>query len=125
MTEASPVAPRKVMGRILSLGVPLPGPQVDNYTFLSAPSFFDYDAIVVDPHALSRLIEGVVDGSIASTTFADVPITNGPATPASASLAEALLRRADETRTLLERDGAVICFAHAATTHADVVGAGA
>jgi hypothetical protein len=125
MPEASPVPPRKVMGRILSLGVPLPGPQVDNYTFLSAPSFFDYDAIVVDPHALSVLIEGVVDGSIVAATFADVPITNGPATPASAPLAEVLLRRTDETRALLERGGAVVCFAHPATTHAGVVGAGA
>ena len=65
---------RKVIGRILSLGFPLPGPQVDNYTFLSAPSFFDYDAIVVDPNALSLLIESVIDGSAEAATFADTPI---------------------------------------------------
>jgi hypothetical protein len=125
MPQASSPPPRKVTGRILSLGVPLPGPQVDNYTFLSAPSFFDYDAIVADPHALSVLIEGAVDGSIAAATFADVPITNGPATPAGASLADVLLRRVDETRTLLERGGAIICFAHPATTHAGIAGADA
>ena len=55
----------KVIGRILSLGFPLPGTHVDNYTFLSAPAFFDYDAIVVDP--LDELAEQIV----ASVNVAD------------------------------------------------------
>ena len=38
--------------------------QVDNYTVLSAPSFFDYDALVIDPHAAGLLIEGVLDGTL-------------------------------------------------------------
>ena len=117
--------PRKVIGRILSLGVPLPGPQVDNYTFLSAPSFFDYDAIVVDPNTLSLLIEGVIDGSAEAATFADTPIRNAPATPTSASLADVLLRRRDETQTLLANGGVVVCFAHPAATHRGIDGIGA
>ena len=117
--------PRKVIGRILSLGFPLPGPQVDNYTFFSAPSFFDYDAIVVDPNALSLLIEGVIDGSIEATTFADASIRNAPATPTSASLCDVLLRRRDETQTLLANGGVVVCFAHPAATHRGIDGAGA
>ena len=32
--------------RILALGQPLPDPLIDNYNWASAPSFFDYDAII-------------------------------------------------------------------------------
>lgn len=114
--------PRKVIGRILSLGFPLPGPQVDNYTFLSAPSLFDYDAMVVDPHALSQLIEGVIDGSIEATTFNDALVRNTPASPSDAALAELLLRRRDQTRMLLDNGGVIICFAHPATAHRGIAG---
>ena len=125
MPDAPHARPRKVIGRILSLGFPMPGPQVDNYTFLSAPSFFDYDALVVDPHALSRLIEGVIDGSAEATTFNDAAVRNTPSSPADVALGELLLRRRDETRVLLERGGAIVCFAHPATVHGTVAGADA
>ena len=49
--------------RVLVIGFPLPDPQIDNYNFLSAPSFFDYDALVVDTASVSRTIEEVVDQS--------------------------------------------------------------
>jgi hypothetical protein len=124
MADISSGVRRKVMGRILSLGFPLPGPQVDNYSFLGAPSFFDYDAIVVDPGVLSLLIESVIDGSAEAATFADLPIRNAAATPVSASLSEVLLRRRDETQTLLANGGAVVCFAHPPTGHRDIDGAG-
>ena len=102
----------KVIGRILSLGFPLPGTHVDNYTFLSAPAFFDYDAIVVDPLALSQLVAGVIDGTADATTFADAPVRLTPAAAGDVALADVLLRRRDETRTLLERGGGVVCFAY-------------
>jgi hypothetical protein len=118
------MAAPKVIGRILSLGFPLPGPQVDNYNFLSAPSLFDYDAVVVDPHTLSLLIEGVLAGTDEAATFAGVPVLNAPASPASASLGEVLLRRRDETARLLANGGAVVCFAHPPAAHAGITGAG-
>src|SRR5436190_6452598 len=99
MSDPSP-SPRKVIGRILSLGFPLPGTQVDNYNFISAPSFFDYDAMVVDPRSLSQLIEGVIDGSVQAATFAGIPVGNAPTSPTAASLADVLLRRRDETARL-------------------------
>jgi len=104
----------KVIGRILSLGFPLPGTHVDNYTFLSAPAFFDYDAIVVDPLALSQLVAGVVDGTVEAMTFADAPVRLAPAAASDVALADVLLRRRDETRALLERGGLVVCFAYPA-----------
>jgi hypothetical protein len=116
------MAAPKVIGRILSLGFPLPGPQVDNYNFLSAPSFFDYDAVVVDPHALSLLIDSVLAGTAEAATFAGVPVLNAPASPASASLGDVLLRRRDETARLLATGGAIICFAHPPATHAGIAG---
>lgn len=122
MGEAPSAIQRKVIGRMLSLGFPMPGPHVDNHTFLSAPSFFDYDAIVVEPHALSMLIEGVIDGSVEAKTFGDAPIINAAPSIRSASLGDVLLRRRDETRTLLANGGVVVCFAHPATTHAGIAG---
>jgi hypothetical protein len=110
-------------GRILSLGFPLPGPSVDNYNFLSAPSFFDYDALVVDLAALSTLIEGVLGGTVEESTFGGLPIRNAPPSPGIASLGDVLTRRRSETRLLLERGGIVVCFARPAPVHPGIVGA--
>jgi hypothetical protein len=113
----------RVIGRILSLGFPLPGPLVDNYTFLSAPSFFDYDAIVVDLPALSLLIDGVLDGSVEAATFGGAPVRASTPAHGDESLAAALLRRRDETAMLLDHGGAIVCFVAPPATHA-VPGAG-
>ena len=44
--------------RILSLGQALPDSSIDNYSWASALSFFDYDALIVDPAvAVSEMIE--------------------------------------------------------------------
>ena len=115
---------RRVIGRILSLGFPLPGVQVDNYNFLSAPSFFDYDALVVDVAALSALIEGVIAGETEAATFAGTPIRNAEPSPGTESLADVLHRRRDEASMLLANGGVVICFAHPSTVHAGIVGCG-
>lgn len=116
---------RRVIGRILSLGFPLPGVRVDNYNFCSAPSFFDYDAIVVDPAALSRLIQGVLDGSVEARTFSDRRVVNALEDARDAALAGVLLRRRDETRALLDNGGVIVCFAHPPTAHRGVAGADA
>jgi hypothetical protein len=117
------VKPRpRVIGRILSLGFPLPGVRVDNYNFLTAPAFFDYDALVVEPLALSALIEGVACGAIEATTFGGAAVRNVPRAPGEMPLADALLRRRAETRALLDRGGAVVAFGAPAVTHHAVAG---
>lgn len=113
---------RRPIGRILSLGFPLPGVRVDNYSFLSAPSVFDYDAVVVDPSALGQLIEAVVAGAEEARAFSGDCVRNGPAAPGQASLAELLERRRDEIALLLGNGGAVVCFACPATTHEGIHG---
>ena len=122
---AASAAPPRVIGRILSLGFPLPGIRVDNYNFLTAPSFFDYDALVVDPGALSTLIEGVVDGSVEAKTFGDRRVRNVPESPSDVAFTDVLLRRRDETRALLDHGGVIVCFAHPAITHSNIADADA
>ena len=113
-----------MIGRILSLGFPLPGPLVDNYNFLSAPSFFDYDALVVDPAALGRLVDGVVAGTMDAWTFADAPVTNDAAADAAVSLAGILARRCQETARLLDNGGVIVCFLHPEAALRGIDGAG-
>ena len=108
--------------RVLVIGFPLPDPQIDNYNFLSAPSFFDYDALVVDTASVSRTIEEVVDQSQERLTYADRPVVNGPTSPLAVGLADALRRRQDETQRLLARGDLVVCFAYPDVPHPRVTG---
>jgi hypothetical protein len=106
----------KVVGRILSLGFPLPGIQVDNYTFLSAPSFFDYDGLVVDVGTTSALIESVVSGE-ATTSYAGARTVLHPHGIEEQGLADTLARRREETSALLERGGVVVVIARPEREH--------
>jgi hypothetical protein len=108
--------------RVLVIGFPLPDPQIDNYNFLSAPSFFDYDALVVDTASVSRTIEEVVDQSQERLTYADEPVVNGPTSPLTVGLADALRRRQEETQRLLARGHVVVCFAYPDVPHPRVTG---
>jgi hypothetical protein len=109
------------IGRILSLGFPLPGPQVDNYNFLTAPAFFDYDALVVDPQSLSALIEATKAGAT-EQTFGGATVRNTPQMPSEVALGELLMRRRDETWALLDRGGCVVSFAAPPVAHGGIEG---
>ena len=109
--------------RVLALGCTLPDSQVDNYDWASALSFFDYDAIVVDPaEAVSQLIEGVAQRGDPFMTYADEPIEDGPSSATAVGLADLLRRRRDETERLLARGGLVVCFAYPDVAHPRVAG---
>jgi hypothetical protein len=109
--------------RILTLGCALPDSQIDNYDWASAPSFFDYDAIVVDPGELSKLINGVVDGAgDAPLTYDDDAVLDGPSTAEAVGLADLLRRRREETERLLSRGGLVVVFAFPDVAHTKVSG---
>lgn len=118
MTVEAPPSRRR--GRILSLGFALPGVNVDNYNFLTAPAFFDYDALVVDPRALSHLIDGVIDGSVDARTYTGHRVSNDASDHTAVSLAALLGRRRDETDRLLRAGGVVVCFAHPPVTHGSI-----
>ncbi|HEY7268225.1 MAG TPA: hypothetical protein VH951_00225 [Dehalococcoidia bacterium] len=111
--------------RILSLGLPLPDPQIDNYDWTKALSFFDYDAIIVEPAiAVSEMIEGIVRDGMSFTSYNEEAVENGQTTASTVGLTDLLHRRAEETERLLARGGLVICFAHPDVPHPRVSGFG-
>lgn len=103
--------------RILSLGFPLPGVALDNYSFASAPVFFDYDALIVDPSALSQLIDEVVQGAKEHKTRSGECVVAGAAGAGQIALADLLRDRRDETERLLAGGGLVVCFAYPSSAH--------
>lgn len=109
--------------RILSLGVGLPDAAIDNYNWASALSFYDYDAIIVDPAtSVSRMIEGVLKGEGEYKTYEDTPIADGPTSSDSVGLADVLRRRRDETERLLAKGGVVVVFGQPDVPHPRVAG---
>jgi hypothetical protein len=109
--------------RILSLGVGLPDASIDNYNWASSLSFYDYDAIVVDPAlSVSRFIEGVLKGEGEFKTYDDIPVLDGPTTADSVGLADLLRRRREETERLLGRGGLVVVFGQPDVPHPRVSG---
>lgn len=109
--------------QLLVVGMPLPNPRIDNYSFFSAPSFFDYDAVLIEPASISELIEEVVAGTgSGQTTAAQEPLVNAPTAGLNVGLADLIRRRRDETERLLERGGTVAVFARPNVTHPQVAG---
>ncbi len=108
--------------RILSLGFPMPGPRVDNYNFVSAPTFSDYEALVVEPGSLSRLIEEIVAGEGDHRTFFDEPVINGPTGPGAVGLTDLLRDRQRQAARALAAGAVVVVFAYPDVVHAGVAG---
>jgi hypothetical protein len=102
--------------------MPLPNQRIDNYSFFSAPSFFDYDAILVDPAAVTQSINDVLSGTVAHATAADEPIVNAPTAGLNVGLADLLRRRRDETERLLARGGTIAVFARPNQTFRFITG---
>lgn len=108
--------------RILLIGFPLPNPNFDNYDFLKAPSFYDYDAVVIEPAGISAVIEQVLTRTEEHETFAGEPVLNEPPGPFVVGLAEHLQRRRDETERLLAAGKLLIVFARPNVPHSHVLG---
>jgi hypothetical protein len=108
--------------RTLSVGFPLPGPRTQNHDFAKAPSFFDFDTLVVDPNAVGQLIDDVVQGGGEHSDRSGLRVVNGPTSSDTLSLADLLRDRRDETLRLLTRGGLVVCFARPNVGRYDVAG---
>lgn len=109
--------------RLLSIGFPLPNQDVDNYNVFTAPSFFDYDALFVDPAGITSLARQLVEGTGGELhAFDDRPIVNGATTASAVSAADQLRRRLGETERLLEQGGAVIVIARPNATETGILG---
>src|SRR5690348_4747809 len=93
--------------RLLSIGYPLPHPNVDNASILNAPSLFDYDAVLVDPAGISAAIAAILSEGSEAWTAADEPVLNAPSGPTVAGLADLLRGRLAEAERLLARGGLI------------------
>jgi len=103
--------------RVLVVGFPLPNPQFDNYTLLNSPSWFDYDAVIVEPESVSTVIENVVNRKEEHETRAEEPILNRPTTPFAVALADMIRRRRAEASQLLANGGVIAVFTRPNIVH--------
>ncbi len=106
--------------RIISLGCPIPSPNVDNHSIANAPSIFDYDACILDMQAISEQIEGIA----ASTLNARAPdgrtVSTGESGAFHFGLGELLELRQLELRQLLDNGGLLVIFVYANVRHPGV-----
>ena len=108
--------------RLLSIGYPLQNRDVDNYNVLTAPSYFDYDAVIIDPQSITNVAKSLVDGDATANAFDDRPVVNGITTAASVAAADQIRRRLRETEALLEQGGLVLVMARPNATQSGVIG---
>ena len=97
--------------RILALGFALPNASVDNYNALTAPSYYDYDAMIVDPESITRVARELVDGEREFEAFDGRPVVNFASSAAAVSAADQFRRRAEEAQRMLENGGLIIVMA--------------
>lgn len=108
--------------RVLVIGYPLPDPEIDNYTVMSAPSYSDYDALVIDPSSITRDARLLIEEGKEFEAFDGRPVVNAPTSASAVSAADQIRRRTDETRRLLESGATVLIFARPNAIQGGVLG---
>lgn len=108
--------------RLLAIGCSLPNPEIDNFTVFSAPSYSDYDAVLVDPESITTAARRLVEENAEFMAYDGRMVVNGATTAASVSAAEQARRRLDETERLLASGGAVIVFARPNAVQSGIIG---
>lgn len=107
---------------ILTIGYTVPNPVVDNYNVLTAPSYADYEGLVVDPSSITDSVRQLLSGEKEFRAFDDRPVVNGATTASAVSGADLVVRRADETRRLLEAGGVVVVITRPNAVESGLVG---
>ena len=108
--------------KILSIGMPLPGRSVDNHNIVNAPAFFDYDALIIDPAAVSKTIEEIAAGGGDYRTGDDLAVGNLSVSPLILGLDELLRSRRQQTELLLRRGGVVVVVVTPDIAHSEIAG---
>jgi hypothetical protein len=108
--------------KLLAVGYPLPNAAIDNYNVFNAPSYFDYDAVLVDPASITRAAAQLTEEGIEFEAFDGRVVVNAPGSATVASAADLIRRRADETRRLLEAGGVVLLIARPNAVQPGVAG---
>ena len=109
--------------RTLVINFPLPNLNFDNFSFLSAPSFIEYQRVIVDIGATATAVQQAADGEGAHTTYGGQAIVNGVTSAHAFPLAELLEMRRREAELLLSHGGLIILITHPETTVPGVDGA--
>ncbi|MDE2967470.1 MAG: hypothetical protein OXS30_08320 [Chloroflexota bacterium] len=106
--------------RIVSIGCPVPSPNVDNHSIANAPSIFDYDACIFDPQSVSEQIEGIAASALDVKAHDGRAITQGESGAFHFGLAELLQQRQLEFQLLLEHGGVLVVFVYPNVRHPNV-----
>lgn len=108
--------------RLLAIGYALPNPEIDNYNVLTAPSYFDYDALFLDPASITATVGQLLEGGTEFEAFDGRPVINAGSTAAAVSAADQVRRRLAEAERLLERGGVVVVVGRPNATQPGLVG---
>jgi hypothetical protein len=108
--------------KILSIGFPLPNQSIDNYNVFSAPSYLDYEAMIIDPDSITGVARELIEEAKTFDAFDGRQVVNGATTASAVSAADQLKRRSEETSRLLEAGGTVVVFARPNATLNGVIG---
>ena len=108
--------------RTLVIGIPLPHVSFDNYSFVSAPAFSEYQRLIVETSSVSSVVEEVVAGALEHRDFAGHLVHNAPSTAGALSLQQLLQMRRRESDWFFARGGVAVCFVHPDVAHPGVEG---
>lgn len=108
--------------RMLAIGYPLPNSAIDNYNPFTAPSYFDYDALFIDPISITRVAGDLLSGKENYSAHDGRDVVNGATTASTVSAADQLKRRADETERFLSAGGVMIVVARPNALQPGIVG---
>ncbi|HEX6031395.1 MAG TPA: hypothetical protein VFY90_08180 [Tepidiformaceae bacterium] len=108
--------------QFLVIGYPLPNKDIDNYNALTAPSYFDYDGLLVDPASITAVAQSLLQGEREFEAFDGRQVLNAPTTASSVSAADQFRRRHDETTRILEAGGVVLVLARPNAVQGGIAG---
>jgi hypothetical protein len=94
----------------------------DNHTFISAPSLGEYERLIVQMEAVSKVVDEVINSSTEHRNFGGQSVSNQPTTATEFGLSDLLAMRRREAESFLARGGLVICFVYPNVVQPGVVG---
>lgn len=108
--------------RTLVLGIPLPHVSYDNHSFISAPSIGEYQRLIVNMEAVSKVVNEVVEGSTEHRNFGGQSVSNQSTTATAFGLSDLLPMRRREAESFLARGGLLVCFVYPNVVHPRIGG---
>ena len=89
--------------QVLSISHRMQNRELHNATIFNAPSIQDFDAVIVDTHAMFESIREAAAAAGEFKTYNDLPVVNGASIDGFTAIADVLHRRREEFAQALER----------------------